>query len=564
MLVAGWTAAAGISLWYNITKLQDQARDSARIQAVTAFEKDVLYRRWNAGHGGVFVAVEDGKLRPNPYLPPEGRDITDAQGKTYTKVNPAFMTRLVHELGALSSGIRGHITSNNPIRRENAPDPWEKEALKQMERREASEVTGVVEMEGTPYLRYIGSLVTEESCLSCHASQGYKLGDVRGGISVSVPMLPFYHAMQSSARTLWLSHGALWLMGLLGISFGMNRLARRIGERDAAEMRLISLAQELEERVAERTMDLKAREQELRAFVDNVDAGVFLKETDGIYRFANVRFASMFKLGIDAIPGSSNADIFPPSLAAAIDSVESRVISDVHGAEYRHNQEGSPETGYNFFIFPLLGKGKNKEEDVAVGLGGLVVDMTDRDRAEKTLREARDAAERATEAKTRFLAKMSHEIRTPLNSIIGMAEILMRRVNAQEAYQEIREFVSIIQQSGMSLLAIINDILDFSKIESGSLQLSESGYSFASLLNDVINIASVQIVEHKTINFIARADVDIPHELLGDEVRVRQIFVNLLSNAVKYTSYGYIMLDVKLAERNGDEVTLDLTSSPSS
>jgi PAS domain S-box-containing protein len=168
-------------------------------------------------------------------------------------------------------------------------------------------------------------------------------------------------------------------------------------------------------------------------------------------------------------------------------------------------------------------------------------------------------AERTSEAKTKFLAKMSHEIRTPLNSIIGMAEITMRKIHANEAYREIHEFVTIIQQSGLSLLAIVNDILDFSKIESGSLQLNESRYSFASLLNDVINIASVQIVEHKAIDFIVRADADIPHELFGDEVRVRQIFVNLLSNAIKYTLSGHITLDVKLEERSGDAVTLALT-----
>jgi PAS domain S-box-containing protein len=168
-------------------------------------------------------------------------------------------------------------------------------------------------------------------------------------------------------------------------------------------------------------------------------------------------------------------------------------------------------------------------------------------------------AERAAEAKTKFLAKMSHEIRTPLNSIIGLTEILMRKITTQDFYHELYEFISIIQQSGMSLLAIINDILDFSKIESGSLQLSESKYSFASLLNDVINIANVQIVEHKTINFIVHVDVDIPHELFGDEARVRQIFVNLLSNAVKYTVSGYIMLDVRVSERNDDGIALALT-----
>jgi signal transduction histidine kinase/CheY-like chemotaxis protein len=173
--------------------------------------------------------------------------------------------------------------------------------------------------------------------------------------------------------------------------------------------------------------------------------------------------------------------------------------------------------------------------------------------------QQRIEAEQATKAKTKFLAKMSHEIRTPLNSIIGMTEILIRKINTKEIYQELYEFASIIKQSGTSLLVIINDILDFSKIESGSLQLNKSKYLFTSLLNDVINIANVQIVEYKTINFIVHVDVDIPAELIGDESRVRQIFVNILSNAVKYTNSGSITLNVALLESNADEVTLTLT-----
>lgn len=370
MLFAVWTAGVGASLWYNISLLQSHARDSARIQAVTAFEKDVLYRRWNSINGGVFVAVEDGRLAPNRYLPLEGREITDGRGKTYTKVNPAFMTRLVHEIGESRSGVRGHITSNRPIRPDNAPDPWETKALERLERGETTEVSDILTVNGKPYLRYISGLKTEESCLPCHAFQGYKVGDIRGGISIDVPMAPFYDAMRSSMKTLWLTHAALWLVVVIGLFLVMRHFIRRIEERSAAILRLSDHAQDLEERVAARTADLKASQQELRAFVDNVDAGVFLKETNGAFRFANARFAAMFNFEADAILGRANADIFPPFLAAAIDTIEMHVIADGRGAEYRHNKKGEAGDGYSFFIFPVL------EEDIPVGVGGLVVEWT--------------------------------------------------------------------------------------------------------------------------------------------------------------------------------------------
>jgi hypothetical protein len=90
--------------------------------------KDVVYRRWNAGHGGIYVPVTD-ETPPNPYLEVPERDITTQSGVVLTLMNPAYMTRQVHELGAKAFGIQGHITSLNPIRPANAPDSWEARAL---------------------------------------------------------------------------------------------------------------------------------------------------------------------------------------------------------------------------------------------------------------------------------------------------------------------------------------------------------------------------------------------------------------------------------------------------
>ncbi|MDR3265580.1 MAG: response regulator [Synergistaceae bacterium] len=145
-------------------------------------------------------------------------------------------------------------------------------------------------------------------------------------------------------------------------------------------------------------------------------------------------------------------------------------------------------------------------------------------------------------SKSSFLARMSHEIRTPLNSILGMSELTMRR----SISHEVREYVSIIHQSGTSLLSIINDILDFSKIESGQMTLDARSYFFASLLNDMINVIRVRLMERdKPLDFFVSVDGDIPAQLIGDNVRLRQIVLNLLTNAVKYTLKGFISLDVQ-------------------
>ncbi|AEF86297.1 hybrid sensory kinase [Treponema primitia ZAS-2] len=151
---------------------------------------------------------------------------------------------------------------------------------------------------------------------------------------------------------------------------------------------------------------------------------------------------------------------------------------------------------------------------------------------------AKIRSDEKNKSKTSFLARMSHEIRTPMNSILGMSEIILRKNISGEIF----EYISIIRQSGNTLLSIINDILDFSKIESGHVQLESKDYSFASLINDVVNVIRVRLVD-KPLDFFVTADSNIPAVLQGDEARIRQILINLLNNAVKYTRQGHIALD---------------------
>lgn len=224
LIIIAWSIAVFASLGYNTATVDRNTMDAVTIQARTAFEKDVNYRRWNSMYQGVLLRA--GKdIQPNPYLAENIRSVALPDGQLLVTVNPAFMTRLVHEIGALQSGVEGHITSNNPIRPENRPDPWEAAALGQIERGEKKEVTSLEVMNGREYLRFMGGLVTEEGCLNCHAQQGYKIGDIRGGISVSAPMDKFGAAASSQKKLLIGTHLSLWVLGLIGIGFGGRNLA---------------------------------------------------------------------------------------------------------------------------------------------------------------------------------------------------------------------------------------------------------------------------------------------------------------------------------------------------
>jgi len=166
-------------------------------------------------------------------------------------------------------------------------------------------------------------------------------------------------------------------------------------------------------------------------------------------------------------------------------------------------------------------------------------------RAKREAEEARDKALEASRAKSLFLANMSHEIRTPMNAIIGLSEIALRRGAAPED----RDFLARIRSSAQSLLGIINDILDFSKVEAGRLELELQRFDPYELFTDVADLLSGEAFG-KGLELLLSMDPDIPHSLVGDPLRLRQVLLNLGSNAVKFTQEGEILLGAKLVSRD--------------
>ena len=167
------------------------------------------------------------------------------------------------------------------------------------------------------------------------------------------------------------------------------------------------------------------------------------------------------------------------------------------------------------------------------------------------LARARDEAEAANQAKSEFLANMSHEIRTPMNAIIGMGDLAAET----DLDEKQREYIDVIRSSSRSLLGLLNDILDFSKIEAGQLDVEQVPFHLGDLIDEVTDQFR-ELVLRTGVELIVDLEPQAPLELLGDPMRLRQVFVNLVGNAFKFTPQGQIVLGVGVEEADEDSARL--------
>jgi PAS domain S-box-containing protein len=234
LIAVAWTFVIATLLLYQVHQVQQMTQDLAKTEARALFNKDQAFRLWATSHGGVYVPTNE-RTPPNPNLShvPE-RDIQTPSGKKLTLMNPAYMLRQINEDFAELYGIMGHITGLKLLRADNAPDEWERAALVAFERGE-TEVSELTQIDGEPYLRLMRPMFMQKPCLKCHGHLGYKIGDVRGGVSISLPMKEYFENQHKIIMLSTISLSVLWILGIGGLSMGTRSLQRHVQERFAAE-----------------------------------------------------------------------------------------------------------------------------------------------------------------------------------------------------------------------------------------------------------------------------------------------------------------------------------------
>ncbi|MFZ6849883.1 response regulator [Undibacterium sp. RuRC25W] len=304
----------------------------------------------------------------------------------------------------------------------------------------------------------------------------------------------------------------------------------------------VSAFQDVSSRIA---ADNALRESEMkqRMLIDNAADAVFVGNAEERWIYANDLALNMLGYTREELVGHKMYDLLPPDRAE---------IAEKNFLSYLRNKK---------FISAAIELVKKNGELVPVEINAALLpdgsiygscrDITERQRFESVLIQAKEDAEAANTAKSEFLATMSHEIRTPMNGIIGMTELALDTYLAPEQ----REYLELVKFSSYSLLGIINDILDFSKIESGKVILEKIDFEISELLASCLKALAVR-ASQKGIELVYKVDPAVPDILLGDPGRLHQIITNLVGNAIKFSEQGEIILDVQLVQRHGDELEI--------
>ncbi len=292
---------------------------------------------------------------------------------------------------------------------------------------------------------------------------------------------------------------------------------------------------------------LQKSELRYRNLFDQASDGIFIMTLHGILIEVNNAFAGMHGYSAEEMKGMSLGELDTAESASNIPDRMRRIIA---GETLTFEVEHYHRDGH---IFPLEVSAKLITIDDKPVVQCLHKDIAESRRVKSELLQAKIAAESANHAKSRFLANMSHEIRTPMNGLFGMMQLL----EMTPLDEEQKDYVSDLKKCGKNLLSLMSDILDLSKIEAGKVDLVLADFSLYHCINDVALMQkTVAFEKHITLNLnLAK---EIPHILIGDQLRIKQILLNLLGNAIKFTAEGNVTLSAQILKQYDNFVQIQI------
>ena len=347
------------------------------------------------------------------------------------------------------------------------------------------------------------------------AAFGGAYGFIAGSRSQSSGYNP--HAFAIGASLLF----ALACVALATLSVRLRWIRKR--------MRKLALHNEA---LADRNWELKEAEERARHLFESQGDLIVLRDAEGCITFVNDAWCALAQQPRAALIGSR----------FALKVLEQGEITLEPNGTRIHDQKIATPTGPRWIAWReglVRTDAGHPAEWQFVGR-----DVTDRAETGRALAEARDQADAASRAKSRFLAMASHEIRTPLNGIIGMSGLLLDTALTPEQ----TTYVKAVKSSGDALLSLVEELLDYSRIEAGKIDLEQRPFALAALVEELAELLAPR-AQAKAIEIASYIDERLPAEVTGDAARLRQVLLNLAGNAIKFTSQGGVALIVEPGTR---------------
>ena len=323
-----------------------------------------------------------------------------------------------------------------------------------------------------------------------------------------------------------------------------KRLRRLANELSANQRKRGQLEDELRQtRSINETLTL------LSLVASKTDNAVIILEENGAVSWVNDAFVRMTGYVLPEVSRRQIVDVLVGD-QTGMESIRGlrAAFANGHGTteEFLHYRKAGNTAWLSLNLTPIHADDGSLSRWIGIGS-----DVTRSREAQQALESAKNAAEIANKTKSEFLANMSHEIRTPMNAILGMTELTL----CTDLSAEQREYLMTVKDSGDLLLHLLNDILDLSKIEAGRLEIDTVPFNLADLIRDTLKTLSIR-AHDKGLELVWRVPPDIPQELIGDPLRIRQVLINLVGNAIKFTYHGEITVDVERQWDTESEVGL--------
>jgi PAS domain S-box-containing protein len=430
-------------------------------------------------------------------------------------------------------GSQSHLTSLNPIRPENIPDPWETAALKSFERG-IQEVSSVEKIAGEEYMRLMRPFITEKACLKCHASQGYQEGDVRGGISASIPMAPLWAIERPLIAGISLAHLFLWVVGIGGIVISKKGLEKEILAREKAEAVLSESANKLRI-VADFTYDWEY----WRSPDDR-----FLYVSPSCERITGYRREEFIQ-----DPTLYSRIIHPGDRERVASHLgKDRFCRELCELEFRIVRRDGQERWIGHACQPVL-----DAHGQSLGRRASDRDITERKRAEEVLADRTVQLERMNRELVALNAELdefthmaSHDLQEPLRTLTAFSDLL-RKDLGQSLPGKAAEDLGFISDAAGRMQTLIHDLLALSR--AGRVAKKREKVSLHECIDLALEALAIRVKETG-----AQVMRDKLPDVWGDSTLLTQLYQNLIGNALKFSGDQRPIIQLTFEERNEDQI----------